>query len=149
MSYYNLTYHIVFSTYRRMCTIDERHERDLYAYILGFIENIQGKLYRVDGMPDHVHLLVSIPPHVAVSEFVRRLKYSTSKWLKGNPAFPLFTGWGEGYAAFTYSKEQIPIVRQYIINQKNHHQHATFAEEYRKFILDNGGTIDEKYFLND
>lgn len=100
-------------------------------------------------MPDHIHILVSLPPELAVSEFVRGLKYATNKWLKENPAFPAFSGWGEGYAAFSYSKDQIPIVKQYIINQKEHHHQVSFAEEYRKFILENGGIIDEKYFLKD
>ena len=94
-------------------------------------------------------MLVSIPANVAVSEFVRGLKYASSGWLKQNSSFPLFTGWGEGYAAFTYSREQIPVVRQYIINQKEHHHHTTFAEEYRQFIIDNGGEINEEYFLKD
>ena len=149
MSYTNLVYHIVFRTHRSLPAIDEQHERELYAYIHGYIMKHKAKLYRIGGMPDHIHMLVSIPPDIAVSEFVRGLKYATSAWLKQNPLFPLFSGWGEGYAAFTYSKEQIPVVKQYIINQKEHHRKTTFAEEYRLFILENGGEINEKYFLKD
>ena len=149
MSYTNLVYHIVFRTYRSALSIDEAHERELYAYIYGYINRHRCVLYRVGGRPDHIHLLVSLPPDLAVSEFVRGLKYATSKWLKQNQLFPLFSGWGEGYAAFSYSKDQIPIIKQYIINQKEHHRKTTFAEEYRKFILDNGGEIDEQYFLKD
>ena len=58
-------------------------------------------------------------------------------------------GWREGYAAFTYSVEQIPVVKQYIINQKEHHRQTTFAEEYRRFIMGCGGEIDERFFLKD
>ena len=61
----------------------------------------------------------------------------------------LAEGWGEGYAAFTYSRDQIPVVKQYIINQKEHHRKTSFAEEYRQFIIENGGEIDETYFLKD
>jgi len=50
---------------------------------------------------------------------------------------------------FTYSVEQIPVVKQYIINQKEHHRRTTFAEEYRRFIMDCGGEIDERFFLKD
>ena len=149
MSYTNLVYHIVFRTYRSVPSIDESHERELYAYMHGYITRHKGVLYRLNGMPDHVHLLVSLPPDLAVSEFVRGLKYATTTWLKQNPSFPVFSGWGEGYAAFTYSKDQIPIVKQYIINQKEHHKQTSFAEEYRRFILENGGNIDDKYFLKD
>lgn len=149
MSYTNLVYHIVFRTYRSTPTIVEEHEKTLYAYMNGYITNHRGKLYRINGMPDHVHLLVSLPPDLAVSEFVRGLKYATNNWLKHNTAFPAFSGWGEGYAGFSYSKDQIAVVKQYIINQKEHHKHTSFSEEYRKFILENGVEIDERYFLKD
>ena len=149
MSYTNLVFHIVFRTFRSAMSIEEEHERELYAYIHGYIIRHRGALYRVGGMPDHIHMLVSLPPDLAVSEFVRGLKYATNTWLKQNPQFPMFSGWGEGYAAFSYSKDQIPVVKQYIIYQKEHHRKTSFAEEYRKFILDNGGEIDERYFLKD
>ena len=99
-------------------------------------------------MPDHIHLLVGIPPMIAVSEFVRKLKFATSKWMKNSPSFPLFTGWGQSFAAFTFKKEDIPVVKHYIANQKEHHKQTTFAEEYKQFILDNGGSIDD-FFLRD
>lgn len=149
MSYTNLVYHIVFRTYRSIPAIEEAHEREFYAYVHGYIMHHRAKLYRIGGMPDHVHMLVSLPADLAVSEFVRGLKYATNGWMRNNPSFPIFAGWGEGYAAFTYSKDQIPVVKNYIINQKEHHRQTTFAEEYRKFILDCGGEIDEKYFLKD
>ena len=87
-------------------------------------------------------MLVSIPPNIAVSEFVRRLKFAAGKWLKGNTLFPGFKGWGNGYAAFTYSKDQIPAVKQYVINQKAHHKKTTFAEEYRKILEEYGFKIE-------
>ena len=149
MSYTHLVYHIVWRTYRSLPTINQEHERELYAYIMGYVTNHNAKLFRIGGMPDHIHMLLSIPPTIAVSEFMRGLKFATNSWMKNNTKFPLFSGWGEGYAAFSYSKEQIPVVKHYIMNQKEHHKVTTFAEEYRKFILDNGGTIDERYFLKD
>ena len=149
MSYTHLVYHIVWRTYRSLPAINEEHERQLYAYIYGYVTKHKATLIRLGGMPDHIHMLISIPPDVAVSEFMKGLKFATSTWLKQNPDFPLFSGWGEGYAAFTYSKDQIPVVKQYIMNQKEHHKVTTFAEEYRKFIIDNGGTIDERFFLKD
>ena len=103
----------------------------LIRRLYGYTTRHRAKLYRIGGMPDHVHILVSLPPDLAVSEFVRGLKYATNGWMKHNPLFPLFAGWGEGYAAFTYSKEQIPVVKQYIINQKEHHRQTSFAEVAR------------------
>lgn len=149
MSYTDFIYHIVLRTYRSTTSIIEDHEKELYAYILGFCNNHKAKLYRIGGMPDHEHLLMSIPPTIAVSVFIRKLKFATNGWLKRNPSFPQFNGWGKGYAAFTYSKEQLPIVRNYIMNQKEHHRAEPFEQEYRQFILDHGVEIDERYFLED
>lgn len=149
MSYTRFLYHIVFRTKRSIPAIFERNERELYAYILGFTRNRNAKLYRIGGMPDHIHMLVDIPPTIAVAEFMRGLKESTSKWLKNNPAFPVFDGWGESYAAFTYSLDDKDTIIEYIKNQKKHHKKLSFREEYRRFLEENGITPDEMYFLRD
>ena len=57
MSYTHLVYHIVFRTHRSILAIDEQHERELYAYIHGYIMRHKAKLYRIGGMPDHIQLL--------------------------------------------------------------------------------------------
>ena len=90
MSYTQTSYHIVLRTHCSIPAIVEDHERELYSYMLGFINNKGGRLYRIGGMPDHVHLFVSLPATLAMSKFVQELKVSTSKWLKENPHFPLF-----------------------------------------------------------
>ena len=62
MSYSILFYHIVFRTWRSQMTIPLDHERELYAYILGIVNNMGGTLVRIGGMPDHLHLLLALPP---------------------------------------------------------------------------------------
>jgi putative transposase len=71
MSYTQLLYHIVFRTKKSENTIPEQHERELYAYIMGIINKKKSKLYRLGGMPDHIHLLVDIHPTIAVSDFMK------------------------------------------------------------------------------
>jgi hypothetical protein len=61
----------------------------------------------------------------------------------------LFEGWGEGYAAFSYSQKEVNSIIKYIKNLKEHHRVITFAEEYRNYLMENGVEIDEKYFLKD
>ena len=149
MSYTQTLYHIVLRTHRSEKTIDTEHERELYSYVLGFINNIDGHLYRIGGMPDHVHILVFLPSSLAMSKFVQDIKVATSKWLKSNPNFPTFNGWSKEYAGFTYSMRDCKTIANYIARQKEHHSVKTFAEEYRDFLVDNGITIKEEYFLND
>ena len=149
MSYTQTFYHIVLRTHRSIPAIVEEHERELYSYMLGFINNIGGRLYRIGGMPDHVHLFVSLPATLAMSKFVQEIKVATSKWLKANPHFPLFDGWSKEYAGFSYSLRDKDMIVRYIAKQKEHHRSKTFAKEYRKFLTDNGVEIKEEYFLKD
>ncbi|MBO7432170.1 MAG: IS200/IS605 family transposase [Salinivirgaceae bacterium] len=149
MSYTRFLYHIVFRTKCSMNVISESHEKDLYAYIYGFIKNKGAVLYRIGGMPNHIHLLVDIPPSLSVSSFMQELKTSSSRWLKSNQDFSQFQGWAEGYAAFTYSLNEKETIINYIMNQKEHHRVETFEDEYRHFIEESGIKIDEKYFLKD
>ena len=149
MSYTTLYYHIVFRTWKSQCTIPLEHERELYAYIMGFFNNIGGRLMRIGGMPDHIHILVSLPPNKSISDIIQTLKSGTSKWLKSNPNFPHYVKWGEGYAAFTVGRTEVEMERQYIINQKAHHMSEQFANEYRRLITEHGGEIDDRYFLTD
>ena len=149
MSYTTSYYHIVFRTYRSEPTIASDHERELYAYLYGIAKNLHCQTCRIGGMPDHVHLFVSLPPSLPLAGFVQRIKTDSSKWMKSNPAFPHFRGWGREYAGFSYSLRDKDMIVTYIINQKEHHRKMTFAEEYRSFLEENGMVIDERYFLKE
>ena len=149
MSYTTSYYHIVFRTYRSEPTIAADHERDLYAYLYGIAKNLRCQTYRIGGMPDHVHLFVSLPPTLPLAEFVQRLKTDSSKWMKANPDFPHFRGWGHEYAGFSYSLRDKEMIVGYIMRQKEHHWRVSFAEELRAFLEENGIAVDERYFLKD
>ena len=149
VSYTTSYYHIVFRTYRSEPTIHTDHERDLYAYIYGIAKNLRCQTYRIGGMPNHVHIFVSLPPTMPVAEFGQRVKTNTSKWMKGNPDFPNFRGWSREYAGFSYSLRDKDMIVGYIMRQKEHHHKITFAEEYRAFLEENGIVVDDRYFLHD
>ena len=149
MSYTTSYYHVVFRTYRSEPTISVEHERELYAYIFGIARNLRCKTFRIGGMPDHIHLFVSLPPTLSIASFVQRVKTDSSKWLKTNPNFPCFQGWAREYAGISKRVSEKDKTIRYIMNQKEHHKKITFAEEYRVFLLENGIAIDERYFLRD
>ncbi|MDR1553486.1 MAG: IS200/IS605 family transposase [Prevotellaceae bacterium] len=149
MSYTKLLYHIVFRTKHGKNTIPEQHEKELYAYIKGIIENKKSKLYRIGGMPNHIHLLFDMHPTFALSDFMKELKEYSSKWLKSNPNFSDFESWAVSFAAFTYNLNDKQTIINYIKNQKEHHKTVSFEEEYRQFLIENGIEIDERYFLQD
>ena len=149
MSYTRFLYHIVSGTKHSENTIQQQHEKELYAYILGIINNKKCKLYRMGGIPDHIHLLVDIQPTIAVSDFMKEHKEYSSKWLATNLNFPDFEGWAVSFAGFTYGLKEKQTIIDYIKNQKEHHKRVSFGEEYRQFLVENGIDIDERYFLKE
>lgn len=150
MAHIDLTYHIVWRTKCSMRAISEEHERDLYAYILGICKMKDCHLYRINSMPDHVHMCIAVHPKIALSDFVKIIKQESSKWMKEKHEwFPLFEGWGNGYAAFTYSAKERPTVIEYIKCQKEHHKRLSFSEEYNAWLLERDMDPETDLFLKD
>ena len=142
MSHTHLLYHIVFGTKDHIPLIAESWESELNRYLGGIIKNHRGEAIEINGMPDHAHVLARLDPREALSDILRELKASSSKWAKQyEPKF----GWQRRYAAFTVSESVAPKVRQYIRDQKEHHSGQTFEEEYRSLLIRHKVDFDEKY----
>lgn len=115
-------------------------------YIFGFCKKHDCKLYRMNGMPDHIHMLVSLHPTIAVASFVHDLKIACSNFMKARKHnYPLFEGWERSYCALTYSDNDKDKVTKYIINQKEHHKGVSSKEELRKLLDEMDIEYDEKY----
>lgn len=81
-SFTRLTYHIVFATkYRKQTILKDMQER-LYEYIGGTLRARKGHLIEIGGVEDHVQLLAGLSPSLAVSDVIRDVKASSSKWMK-------------------------------------------------------------------
>ena len=146
MSYTNSLYHLVIRPKDSKPVITEKYERDLYAYINGLCKNNKCTLYRINGMPDHLHMLLELSPTIALSDFVKELKLSTHQFIKAHPSmYPSFEGWGREYFAVTYNYKDREMIRQYIINQKEHHRTLSFKEELRKLLIESGVPYKEEY----
>ena len=150
MSYTSLLYHIIFRPKHSIPAIPVEHEKNLYSYIWGFIKNKNGILYRIGGMPDHIHLLVQLPPTLALSDFMHDLKLATHRYMREEKEkFPLFEGWGKSYYALSCSKESQEKIINYIKNQKVHHQTKNFHEELTKLLKDAEVEVNERYIFCD
>jgi REP element-mobilizing transposase RayT len=88
----------------------------------------------INGMPDHVHLLVRYRADLAHSDLLQQVKCRSSKWV--NETFPNFAhfSWQEGYGGFTVSKSAVPTVEAYIAHQKEHHQRMDFKAEFVELL---------------
>ncbi|MCY0977365.1 IS200/IS605 family transposase [Chryseobacterium wangxinyae] len=138
-------YQIVFSTKHRKPVLNIEHEDQLYKYIWGIVKNKNCRLYRINGMPDHIHLLTDLHPSVSLSSFVKDIKVSSNLWIKQSGLFPDFEEWQTGYGAFTYSEREKDMIMNYIKNQKEHHKNESFEVEYKNLLKSHGVKFDEKY----
>jgi putative transposase len=146
-TYSQIHIQIVFSVKGRENLIHKKNKEELNKYIAGVINNKGQKTLIVNGMPDHIHVFISLKPSMAISDLVRDIKNNSSnfinekKWVKGK------FSWQEGYGAFSYSHSQIENVYNYILNQEEHHKKTTFREEYLDFLKDFKVDYNEKYLF--
>lgn len=135
MSAVTAIYHIVINTKGREMTLPLASSDQLYRYIARVIQSHASIPFAVNGIENHIHLLIQLHPSVCLSDLVRDIKLSTNQWIKQNrDLFPQFAGWGREYGAFTYALRDKEMVIKYIQNQREHHQRETFENEYRKHL---------------
>jgi len=145
MSYVELLIHAVVRTYKSEHTLPTDDRRKfLYQIMWGIINNKEGHLYRINSMSDHVHLLYTMPATIALSEYMKAIKASSSKIIKSADGFEQFKAWSEGYAALSCSLRDKHVIVQYIINQQEHHKKVSFKDEYISFIKEMGLEFDER-----
>ena len=115
-------------------TISDGASDQMYRYINSIVKSKNCRLLRINGIGNHIHMLVELSPTVALSDLVRDIKQGSSKWAKQNSNFSAFCGWGKEYGAFSCSVRDKDNIINYIINQREHHKVKTFEDEYKAMI---------------
>ena len=142
-TYTKLNYHIVFSTKNRVPLITETVRDALYGYIGGILRGNGGVLLVAGGMPDHIHLLAGWGTSISVAKMLQLIKANSSGWMNECPDVTAGSfAWQAGYGAFSVSESKIPNVREYILNQKEHHKKITFREEFMELLRRHGVVYD-------
>lgn len=144
-SYTNLIYHIVFATKGRRPTITPERQARLYEYIGGIVRKLGGILLAINGMADHIHILVKLRPDRSVSDVMRDLKANSSGWM--HDVFPDASdfSWQRGFGAFTVSTSQVEGVKRYIAEQQIHHAEKVFEDEFVGLLRKNEVEYDPEY----
>jgi putative transposase len=143
-SYTTLLYHVVFATKYREPWLDETLRLQVYERMGAILKDEGGMLLRINGMADHVHLLVRLRPDHRVSDILRDVKARSSGWIHRTRADLQHFWWQTGYGAFTVSDSQSWLIKQYIDNQQIHHRHATLEQEIRSLYRQHGIEVDER-----
>jgi putative transposase len=126
--------HIVFSTKGREPFLKKEFRQDVFKYISGIIVQTGNKSFIVNGIEDHVHLLVGLSMTCSVSELVREVKRGATLYMNGKVNTGSKFSWQVGYGCFSVSRSQVRKVFKYIEEQELHHHKITFKEEYINFL---------------
>ena len=141
----NILIHLIFSTKERYPYITPAMEVELYSYISGIGRELQCPIIKINGTPEHLHILFKFPRTETVAHIVEIMKKRSSKWIKTKgDEFRTFQ-WQAGYGAFSIGYSNVIPLTKYIENQKEHHKKVTFQVEYRKFLKAYRIEYDERY----
>ena len=148
-TYTQIHLQFVFAVKYRNGLIHSSFKVELYQYISGIIKAHNHKLLAINGMPDHIHILVGMRPSQSASDLVQNIKANSSKWINEKKFLKVKFEWQEGYGAFSYSKSHVQNVIKYIQNQEKRHQVKSFNEEYLDFLNAFEIDYDERYVFKD
>ena len=135
--------HIIFTTKNHQKFIDESIREKLQAYMVGVNSKNGSYSEEIYANPDHVHILCTLPRVITIAKLIYNIKTSSSKWMKAQ-GFSTFD-WQDGYAVFSVSASKVPAVKEYILNQPQHHKKVPVKNELREFFRYYGIDFDERY----
>jgi REP element-mobilizing transposase RayT len=125
MPYWQLFYHIVWSTKNRESLITPEIEPRVYELVRSKAKSLEASVLALNGMADHVHLIVSIPPKVAIARFIGQIKGVTSTRLNQSHVVSHPFAWQDEYGVFSFDKKRLPPHVAYVEHQKEHHAQGT------------------------
>jgi REP-associated tyrosine transposase len=135
----------VFAVSGRESLIKPEFKEELFKYITGIVRNQKQKLIAINGMPDHIHILIGLRPAMALADLVREIKADSTNFVNNRKLVHGRFNWQEGYGAFSYGHSQLDRVIRYIQNQEKHHQKRSFEDEYMTLLRKFDIAFEEKY----
>jgi len=135
----------VFAVETRQSLIKPDFKEELYKYITGIVRNQGQKLIAINGMPDHLHVLIRLKPAMALADLVREIKADSTNFINEQKLVHGRFNWQEGYGAFSYGHSQLDRIIRYIQNQEKHHQKQSFKDEYTSLLRKFDIAFDDKY----
>jgi putative transposase len=142
-TYTNLIFHVVFATQGRIGSLTPERRPEVFAYITALVKEKGGRVIIINGVEDHLHMLLVLPPDVSLSDVMKFAKANSSRWFKQR--FSVAFAWQKGFGAFTVSRSGVDAVANYIRDQELHHQHRDFQEEFVVLLEKSGVEFDAEY----
>ena len=138
----------VFAVSNRQSLIKPEFKEDLYKYVSGIVRNQGQKLIAINGVADHVHLLIGLRPAMALADLVQEIKADSTNFINKNRLVRGRFSWQEGYGAFSYGHSQLDTIIRYIQNQEHHHSRRSFKHEYLTLLRKFDIAFEDKYVFD-
>jgi REP element-mobilizing transposase RayT len=138
----------VFAVSSRQSLIKAEFKEELYKYVSGIVRNQGQKLIAINGMPDHVHILIGLRPSMALADLVQEIKADSTNFINKKRVIRGRFSWQEGYGAFSYGHSQLDTIIRYIQNQEKHHSRRSFKNEYLTLLRKFDIAFDAKYVFD-
>lgn len=123
MSYWRAYYHLVWATKHREQWITPERMEMLQQSFRVVAKDLGAYTHVVGGTQDHVHVAVSVPPTIAISNYIGRLKGGSSrlieKSIQSPDDLPFF--WQSQFGMLTFGERSLPDIIAYIQNQEQRH----------------------------
>ena len=117
---WRLYYHAVWGTKNRLALIHPAWEKDLYDYIWRRAITLDCIPRAIGGMPDHMHVVISIPPQLSIAALIVQLKGASLHHVNETYADGSFQ-WQAEYGIVSFSESSLPALVEYVDSQKKHH----------------------------
>ncbi len=117
--------HIVWATKGRAPLITSEIERRVFAIVQAIFQNNKCAVLAINGMPDHIHVLIVLPTTIGIGTLMGRVKGGSSRIIAEEIVPDGNFRWQPNYGAFAVSESHRKRVVRYILNQKQHHANGS------------------------
>ena len=136
MTYWRLHYHLIWATHDREPSLTPEREKMFYGVLYKKGEELGLIIHAAGNVEDHVHVVVSIPPKLAVADCVRHLKGASAYAINHMDGSDGKFKWQSGYGALSVGERSLETVMEYAAKQKEHHKNGTTNEYYEKIDIE-------------
>ncbi len=136
MTYWRLHYHLIWGTQDREPSITPEREKMLYGVLYNKCKELGLKIHAAGNTEEHVHVVASIPPKLAVADCIRHLKGASAYAINHMDGSDSKFKWQEGYGALTVSESSLEAVMKYAEKQKEHHYESKLITVYERIEED-------------
>ncbi len=140
--YHEINLHITWHVKNNSPVLTAQIENRLHHYLQHRAIETPGIVFHeIGGTENHVHLAVSVPPTLLVSDWIGKMKGASSHYINHQIANRKVLEWQSGYSVVSFGTKDLPWVQRYIQNQKEHHARGTVHERLERIEFDEDDAV--------